>query len=203
MKLNLGCGPHAPEGWVNVDNALGARLTKVPFFKTINRKLRLFDLDWNEKICLHDLNKSFPWADSSVDVVYSSHNIGHVDAKMFLSECFRVLRKGGIIRIVVPDLRHVVDEYLKGNVPADEFVRNLNVITGNSRSRLKNRLSALIEFPQYCLYDRPRLHEIMTEAGFVTAERSAFESDISDIGIIEMPGRTENAVIMEGRKPYD
>ena len=28
MKLNLGCGSHAPHGWVNVDYALGARFAK-------------------------------------------------------------------------------------------------------------------------------------------------------------------------------
>lgn len=201
MKLNLGCGSHSPEGWVNVDYALGARLMKIPFFKLINRKIRLFDLDWNRDVFLHDLNKRFPWPDSSADAVYSSHNIGHVSAPFFLSECFRVLRKGGIIRIVVPDLRHVVDEYISGNIPADKFVESLNVITGNSRSRLKNRLSALIEFPQYCLYDSKRLHEIMTDAGFMTEEKKAFESEIDDIRIIELEGRTENAVIMEGRKP--
>lgn len=201
MKLNLGCGSHAPEGWVNVDYALGARLMKIPLFKAINRKIRLFDLDWNSNVYLHDLNTRFPWPDSSVDAVYSSHNIGHVDARMFLGECFRVMSKGGIIRIVVPDLRHVVDEYLEGNIPADRFVENLNVITGNSRSRLKNRVSALIEFPQYCLYDSKRLYEIMTEAGFKTTEKKGFESEIVDIRNIELEGRTENAVIMEGRKP--
>jgi SAM-dependent methyltransferase len=201
MKLNLGCGPHTPEGWVNVDYAMGARLAKVPFFRALNRRLKLLKLDWNRNVFLHDLNKRFPWADSSVDVIYSSHNIGHLDAGFFLEECFRALKSGGIIRIVVPDLRYVIDEYLKGNIKADEVVSNLNVITRESRSRLKNRLSALIEFPQYCLYDSKRLYEIMTDAGFVTEEKKPFESDIDDIKIIEQRGRTENAVIMEGRKP--
>jgi SAM-dependent methyltransferase len=200
MKLNLGCGSHVPEGWINVDYALGARMMKIPFFKSINRKIRLFDLDWNRNVYLHDLNRRFPWPDSSVDVVYSSHNMGYVDAKLFLSECFRVLRSGGIIRVVVPDLRHVVDEYLKGNIPADEFVASLNVITGNSRSCIKNRLSALIEFPQYCFYDSARLIEVIKKAGFAASLRQAFDSDIDDINTIELQGCTEHAVIVEGRK---
>jgi len=43
-KLNLGCGSHTPEEWINVDNALSARLAKVPFFRIINRKLKIFNL---------------------------------------------------------------------------------------------------------------------------------------------------------------
>ena len=38
-KVNLGCGHHTPEGWTHVDYALGARLSRVPFFRFLNRKL--------------------------------------------------------------------------------------------------------------------------------------------------------------------
>jgi hypothetical protein len=74
------------------------------------------------------------------------------------------------------------------------------VITGNSRNRLKNRLSALVEFPQYCLYDSARLVEVIREAGFNASVRRAFDSDIDDIRVIELQSRTEDAVIVEGRK---
>lgn len=117
MKLNLGCGSQVPDGWINVDYALGARFSKIPLFAAINRKLGLFNLDWNEEIYLHDLTTIFPWADSTIDVVYSSHTLEHFtreEGHNFLAECHRVLRENGIIRIVVPDLRHVVVEYLEG-----------------------------------------------------------------------------------------
>ena len=141
MKLNLGCGSQVPDGWVNVDYAPGARFTKIPFFRALNRKLRLFDLDWNEKIYIHDLTKAFPWANSTIDIVYSSHALEHFsreDGRRFLSECHRVLHKNGIIRIVVPDLRHDVVEYTEGRIHADDFVEKLGVLFGNSSTTLKN-----------------------------------------------------------------
>jgi len=67
MKLNLGCGSQVVDGWVNVDYALGARFMKIPFFRSLNRKVKIFNLDWNDKIFLHDLTRKFPWADSSID----------------------------------------------------------------------------------------------------------------------------------------
>lgn len=203
MKLNLGCGSRVPDGWINVDYALGARLAKAPIFRVMNRRLGLFNLDWNERIHIHNLTKKFPWADSSIDVVYSSHTLEHFtkeDGRMFLAECHRVLRKNGIIRIVVPDLRYIVDEYIAGRIKADDFVERLDVLYGNSMSALKNRLSPFIQFPHKCMYDSSRLLKILKETGFDASNRAPFDSDIDDIRMVELEGRTENAVIVEGSK---
>ena len=115
MKLNLGCGYQIVDGWINVDYGLGARLSKIPFLKSINKRVRLFNLDnWDTRIFLHDLTKEFPWKKESIDIIYSSHTLEHFSRSEglgFLNECFRVLKKGGIIRIVVPDLQDIVNDY--------------------------------------------------------------------------------------------
>ncbi|MBP9155083.1 MAG: methyltransferase domain-containing protein [Xanthomonadales bacterium] len=203
MKINLGCGSQIPDGWINVDYALGARLAKIPFFRVFNKKVKLFNLDWNDKIFLHDLTNKFPWDNSSIDIVYSSHTLEHFtkeDGRSFLTECHRVLRKDGIIRIVVPSLRHEVDEYIEGRIPADDFVEKLGVLGASSNNTLKNKLSPFFQFPHKCMYDNSRLTEILNEIGFEASVRNAFDSDIEDIRLVELEGRTENAVIVEGRK---
>jgi predicted SAM-dependent methyltransferase len=203
MKLNLGCGSVVPDGWMNVDYALGARYMKIPFFRAINKKVKIFNLDWNEKIFLHDLTNKFPWADSSADVVYSSHTLEHFskqDGRNFLSECHRILRKNGIIRIVVPDLHYDVIEYVEGRTKADDFVEKLGVHGVDNKSKLKNVLSKVYSFPHKCMYDHNRLGEILDEIGFQSSARRAFDSDVEEIRLIELKDRTENAVIVEGRK---
>lgn len=203
MKLNLGCGSQVPDQWNNVDYALGARFFKIPFFHTLNKKVKLFNLDWNDKIYLHDLTKKFPWADSSIDIIYSSHTLEHFskeDGRRFLSECHRVLRKDGIIRIIVPDLRHDVTEYIEGRINADDFVEKLGVLYGHSNNTLKKRLAPFFQFPHKCMYDNSRLIEILNEVGFDASTRASFDSDIEDIRLVELESRTEKAVIVEGRK---
>lgn len=203
MKLNLGCGSQVPDGWVNVDYALGARFVKIPFFDAINRKIKLFNLHWNKKIYLHNLTKKLPWADASIDIVYSSHTLEHFskeEGRSFLAECHRVLRKNGIIRIVVPDLRQNVNEYIEGQIYADDFVKKLGVLYGNSNNTLKKKLSPFFQFPHKCMYDNSRLIEILNGIGFEASTRVAFDSDIEKIRLVELEGRTENAVIVEGRK---
>ena len=90
IKLNLGCGDHAPPGWINVDHAWGARLSRLPFFRRIDKRFRLFKTDWPSGILIHDLRRPFPWKNQSVTVVYSSHTLEHMtkeEGRCFLQEC--------------------------------------------------------------------------------------------------------------------
>lgn len=63
-----------------------------------------------------DLRRPLPFADESVDVCYASHVLEHLRptaARVFLAECYRVIRKEGVIRLVVPDLEAIVQEYVR------------------------------------------------------------------------------------------
>lgn len=203
MKLNLGCGAQVVETWINVDYSLGARLAKVPLFGALNRRLRLFNLDWDSRIALHDLTKPLPWTDGSCDAIYSSHTLEHLtrdDGRRLLAECHRVLRPGGILRIVVPDVKAIVDRYSSGDVPADSLLDELGVLYEKSGSRLKNSLSPFIQYPHKCMYDAPTLKKVMDAVGFASKARAPLDSEIADIDAIELPGRTIDAVVMEGVK---
>ncbi len=203
MKLNLGCGTQAPPGWTNVDYAPGARLAKLPFFRRLNRRLGIVRSNWNSDIVVHDLRRTFPWADSSVDAIYSSHTLEHlsrVEGRRFLSECHRVLTPGGIIRVVVPDLGRFVADYASGKRPADRFIDDLGTLYRSDRRLFLRLLAPLIEFPHRCMYDQPSLLSVMDEAGFSVAPRKPFESELAHIRVIELPERTTTAVIVEGTK---
>jgi SAM-dependent methyltransferase len=91
--LNLGCGSRFHLNWENVD-----------FHQTA------------PNVRAHDLRKGIPYADASFDVVYHSHLLEHFSresAPIFLRECHRVLKPGGVIRVVVPDLESIVRLYLE------------------------------------------------------------------------------------------
>ncbi len=63
----------------------------------------------------HNLARGIPFASNSVDAVYHSHMLEHLDkntALEFLNEVKRVLKTGGIHRIVVPDFEKACSEYL-------------------------------------------------------------------------------------------
>ena len=203
VKLNLGCGPQIFSGWINVDYALGARWMKNPLLKRLSKKFGLFGVDWDDRIFIQDLTKPFSWQDNSVDVIYSSHTLEHLtrdDGLHFLRECYRVLSPRGVIRIVVPNLAQLVADYKVGIIAADEFVEIMGVLYEKNTNPIKNLLAPMIQYPHRCMYDTPALVRIMTELGFAVSGREPFDSEISDIEAIELHDRTENAVVVEGKK---
>lgn len=203
MKLNLGCGSQVVDGWINVDYALGARVFKVPMFRLLNSKFRIFNLDWDDRITIHDLNKTFPWNTASVEAIYSSHTLEHMtkeEGKKFIQECYRVLRKDGVIRIVVPDLKAFVEEYLNGDIKADDFLKDLGVLYNESDSYIRSKLTPFIQFPHKCMYDLPALLKMLSEIGFKVQSSGYLQSGIDGIEDVELKSRTINAVVVEGYK---
>lgn len=93
MKLlNLGCGGKYHQDWINID------------FKSSSKD-----------VLEHNLLNGIPLDNNSVEVVYHSHVLEHFspkDGKFFISECYRVLKKNGILRVAVPDLETIAKEYL-------------------------------------------------------------------------------------------
>jgi predicted SAM-dependent methyltransferase len=90
--LNIGCGNTYHHAWVNIDVE--------PVSPDIRR---------------HDAGMLLPFEDNSYDACYCSHVLEHLycnDALFLLKEIYRILKPGGIVRVVVPDLEDIVRTYL-------------------------------------------------------------------------------------------
>ncbi|MCP9776964.1 methyltransferase domain-containing protein [Cyanobium sp. Tous-M-B4] len=57
-----------------------------------------------------------PLADVTARLVYSSHFLEHIPRDLvapFLQQCWRILKPGGLLRLVVPDLKNLCRNYLQ------------------------------------------------------------------------------------------
>lgn len=91
--LNVGCGAHFDERWINIDIAPS-----------------------DPRVATFDIQKPLPFENDYFEVVYHSHVLEHLPkraAPPFIAECARVLKPGGIIRVVIPDLEMICRVYLE------------------------------------------------------------------------------------------
>lgn len=105
---------------INVDWSIYLRLRQIrilrplaPLFVKGERLERFGSL--SDTIMVHDVTRGMPFSSDSIDVVYHSHMLEHLDrdvAERFLIEVKRVLRPGGTHRIVVPDFEQACRAYL-------------------------------------------------------------------------------------------
>jgi predicted SAM-dependent methyltransferase len=101
--LHVGCGPQNKTG--------------LKGFNSIEWKEIRFDIDENVSPDIQGTLTDMSLVDSSsVDAIYSSHNIEHIfahEVQIALKEFYRVLKDDGIVVITCPDLQSVCDAVAK------------------------------------------------------------------------------------------
>lgn len=121
--VNLGSSARTAPGWTNIDSSPILRVAQFPRLSRLLWRARILSDDRYSRISklghgsvVWNLVKGIPYPAETFDVVYHSHLLEHIDrqhAPGFLAECFRVLKRGGTIRIVVPDLERLARAYVR------------------------------------------------------------------------------------------
>lgn len=177
LKLNLGCGPNLKKGWINIDLNREADLTL-------------------------DLREGLPFADQCCAMVYSEHLLEHFDypecARFLVQECYRVLERGGVFSVGVPDARWPLLEY-----------------AGVQRQGYFERASELWH-PEWCgtemehlnyhfrqggehrfAYDFITLEKLLAGAGFVEITHRSFDA------MLDSQMRALGTLYVDARKPAE
>jgi len=214
-KLHVGCGLTTPDSWLNLDGSWNARLAKHPFLKKIVKKLKLvpssqIEIPWSSNIFIYNIKKPLPFDDNSFSAVYASHLLEHLylkKAQDFLKECFRVVKFGGIVRMMVPDLEEFTRKYIKNKnsesdneLAGNNFMHGLNLRNQSSpKGNLLYKIYALAtDFNSHkWMYDKESLIHYFKEAGFFEVKKmDHHQSRISDIEEVE----TREGLCVEGIK---
>ncbi|TVZ54854.1 putative SAM-dependent methyltransferase [Lutibacter sp. Hel_I_33_5] len=89
-KLQIGCGSNLLKGWLNTD------------------------LNYSKEIAFLDAGDVFSFNSNTYDFIYSEHLFEHLKVAQqlnMLNESFRVLKKGGVMRIAMPSLDFLFNLY--------------------------------------------------------------------------------------------
>lgn len=144
VNLNLGSGTFPLDGWQNLD---------------------LVD---HPGVIRCDLTDGIPFTNESVDLIRSEHFLEHISlehGQRLLFDCFRVLKKGGRIRISVPSLETAILDYMHNKL---DRAKEVGLIY-KSRGEMLNR--AFHDWGHKCMYDTQMLTSALHSASFVVQER--------------------------------
>jgi predicted SAM-dependent methyltransferase len=165
LKLHVGSGEHHLAGWVNIDVA--------PAPLPMNVKWGL------------------PFAEGAADYAYLSHFLEHLfypaEAFSVLSDLFRVLAPGGVLRVVVPDIEKCLRAYVEEDEVFFQSRRETWTWWPKAATRLQDFLAyagagpspgRLFDAHKFG-YDFETLAHLLRRVGFQTVERSEYmESDV-------------------------
>jgi predicted SAM-dependent methyltransferase len=209
-KVNLGCGPVQPEGWVNVDGSNRAWLAcRLSLLDRLLVRLRVLPpTEFGPHITLHNLFEPLPFPTNSVAGIYAGEVWEHFeypDAVRLTAECRRVLAPGGVLRVCVPDGITFWERYL-------ELYQKQVSLPRGARSAQPLREHIAMFFREICTrkkllgsmghthkwqFDEIQLIEVFESCGFTEVERMPFrQSRIPDVELVER----SDFLIVEGVK---
>jgi SAM-dependent methyltransferase len=199
--VNLGSSIRVTDGWINVDGTPHVLFASAP--TPILRLLyRVSDAkNWcgDEDHYIHQLKKhsfihhrleyGLPFADGSVDYLYSSHVLEHFDrtvGELILRDAHRVLKAGGRVRICVPDLHHAFELYSRG---AKTQALNYFFVGSKAGSFHQHRY----------MYDYDLLGSFLKRVGFTSVEQCSYQKGlVPDIELLD--NRPEETLYVEAVK---
>lgn len=146
--LYIGCGHDRMEGFIHVEINLGKNKSGMP------------DI-------VADISDYIPFPDNSVDLIFSRDTMEHLTYAEFVNcliECHRILKKGGCVRMVVPNFDIMIKQYF-------DKVHDLNMRSPGmpNENYADTFIGRILYFDHRYLHNFNTLSRALKKAGFEQA----------------------------------
>ena len=173
IKINLGSGHWKLEEWINVD----------------------IDRESHPDVCAN-LAVGLPFANGVAHLMHTEDFIDQLEleqAAEFLRECHRILRPGGILRVLTPDMRKLTELYLNDPAQLKTLWQNfvgvpLSLNTAGEIFNIGMRFAG-----HTFLYDEETFKALATSCGFDARRVEFQQSEERDLRGLDLRS-PENAI---------
>lgn len=201
--MQFGCGFSAPMGWRNFDASPTLRFERLPVIGSLySRNGNRFPAN----VEYGDIVKGLPVAHESCAATYASHVREHLSLEDFqtaLQNTFRLLKSGGLFRLVVPDLETLAKKYVESpdSEAAMTFMKETSLGTENRRRGLRGFTQSWLGNSSHLwMWDFKSLSAELQEKGFVAVRRCNAGDELIFVAA-EDPGRFVDSIGVQCRKP--
>jgi len=178
IYVQYGCGLSAPEGWLNFDSSPTLRLQRLPLLGGVFR--RTMKPRFPDAIRVGDIVIGLPIERNSATGIYCSHVLEHLslaDLRTALRNTRSYLRKDGIFRLVLPDLRKLAEDYMSRSGPeaAHRFMVDAHLGHDRRERGVKGFLRAALGNSRHLwMWDYESLAEELDHKGFKGIRRAGY-----------------------------
>lgn len=181
LYVQIGAGLSDPQGWLNYDASPTLRVQRLPAIGPLVAKLAGNTTPFPEGVLFGDAVKGLPLPLASVDAIYASHVLEHLsleDMRTALNNCFALLRPGGAIRLIVPDLLQRAKEYVEAAEAGERdaayrFMRTTMLGVERQATGWLGRLRAFLGNSAHLwMWDEAAMKHELKEAGFIKVRRA-------------------------------
>lgn len=197
LIVNFGCGDSIDPERVNVDGSLTVLLAKaIPFPSWIfgTRRSAFVDAIRNNQVRFGRAS-TFAMEPQSIDGFYASHVLGHLarrECEDLLKRVRTMLRPGGILRVVLPDLLRLAKSYANGEIDCDTFVER-SKLSGDEMPAW--RLATSLSRHRWG-YDFPSFSRVLEQSGYHNIVKSEFGKG-SPLARLDLPARASESFYVE------
>jgi predicted SAM-dependent methyltransferase len=202
--VQYGCGWSAPSGWRNFDGSPTLRFERLPLIGWLYSKN---DSRFPQNVEYGNIVKGLPVSPESCNGVYCSHVLEHLALEEFraaLNNTHKVLRPGGIFRLVLPDLAYLAKQYIDNAAhdAAEVFMRESGLGHERRTRNLKGVIVSRFGNSQHLwMWDYKSIAPELQRTGFVAVRRACI-GDSSDPTFqeVEDKERWDNCLGVECRR---
>lgn len=209
-RLNIGSAYVVAPGWANLDNSPSVWLSKHNSIRYILQKMKVVQESaqqrWPSDIVFHDVRHRLPWPDQSLQYIYCSHLLEHLsrrDGERLLRDCYRVLKSGATMRVVVPDLLLYARQYIEAIAKTDANHDNPYAVLASEKFLeilgVHSGIAISSRNPHRWMYDASSLAHCLAKAGFEKIEQKKYrDGRVPDLEILDI--RPDDSLHMEARR---
>ena len=197
--VNFGCGDSAIDGYVNVDGSLTVLMARIPLPSRFFGARAGFVQAVRDHEIRYSSARRLSFPKRSLDGFYVSHILEHLsrmDCELLLKRCRDWLKRDGMLRVVLPDLKQMARSYVEGRSSANQFVADSRLSTEGL-----SVVGLLFGHAHHrWMYDAASFLRLLRELGYRDAEEMSFrQGRMPELTLLDVERRRTGSFYVEAR----